>query len=219
MTNNDFHISPELSQIINGYIMGDGYLNTYGSLTVDHGPDQKKFVEWMLEQLKDLCTPEREIKPTYAKKSETNEKTLKSYRFNTRNLLKDYRENWYKPVQTDKDKTFKKCLPLNIDEMFTPLFITVWFACDGTKIVGSRGAKFEVTAFSPEEREKLKNLFKDKFQIETQIIPQGKSNTGTPQWAITINANEYDKFYALITKYDLIQKLFPYKLHKKPNNS
>ena len=93
--------------------------------------------------------------------------------------------------------------------------MTVWFAGDGTKIIGSKGAKFEVTAFTVQERLKLKNLFFTKFGIRAQIISSGLSKSGRRQWALKIPAHDYEKFRNIITKMDLIPNLFPYKLHKK----
>ena len=192
-------------QIINGYIMGDGYVSSSGNLTVDHGAEQRKFVEWLLVHFKPLCTPDRQISTvTRTRKG----KVHTSYRFNTRSVLKEYRTKWYLEN--------KKRLPTDIEQMFTPLFISVWFACDGTKVIGSRGAKFDVTAYSPEERQVLKQLFKKKYNIESVINRQGESVSEKPQWALVINANEYDAFRDLVTRdTDLIQSLFPNKLHPK----
>ena len=168
----------------------------------------------MFEKLKHLCTPNCVISPTYKKGSDkTDAAEIKSYRFTTRAVLKDYRKRWYLENQFEPTSNGKKSLPVNIDQIFTPVFVALWYACDGTKIIGSKGAKFEVTAFSPKERETLKNLFKEKFQIETKIIQQGSSKTGTPQWALSINAGEYDKFHGLIANHELIAKFFTYKLH------
>jgi hypothetical protein len=216
-------ISDDLKDIINGYVMGDGYLKPQGTLTVDQGEKQRNFVEWLFEKLKPICTEKAAIK-------EVPRRGTKSYRFNTKAVLKDYYLNWYRPVcplrgqsqillESDdssvKEKLIKKQLPTNIADLFSPVFITVWFACDGTKIIGSRGAKFEVTAFSVEERKILKALFQSKYDISVNIIRSGQSRKGTDQMALVINSDEYDKFRSLITQIDLIQNLFPYKLHKK----
>lgn len=204
------NISIDLDHIINGYVMGDGYLKPEGNLTVDQGEKQLKFVEWLYEKLKAICTENCAIKSVIR---ERNGRITKSYRFNTKAVLKDYYSNWYRPVNSSS--VIKKQLPTNIADMFSPLFITVWFACDGTKMLGSRGAKFEVTSLSAAEREVLKKLFQSKYDISVNIIRSGQSSTGNDQWALVINSGEYDKFRTLITQIDLIQNLFPYKLHKK----
>jgi hypothetical protein len=98
---------------------------------------------------------------------------------------------------------------------FNETFLSLWYAGDGTKILGSVGAKFEVTAFTVSERLKLKRLFFTKFGIKAQILLSGTSKTGKRQWALKISAADYPKFRDLITKSDLIPTVFPYKLHKK----
>lgn len=217
---------PELKDIINGYVMGDGYINKRGILTVDQGEKQKKFVEWLRQKLDPIVTENCTIqevtrergKPSLNGSSDKNKnqkKTItKSYRFNTRSVLKDFFNNWYGPDPKDPSKNKKK-LPTNIADLFTPLFIIVWFACDGTNVIGSRGAKFEVTSLSVDERILLKNIFLSKYNINTNIIKSGFSTSRTQQWVLSINSEDYDKFRALITQYDLIEKLFSYKLQFK----
>lgn len=196
-------ITPLQQQIINGYTMGDGFLSPDGSLTVDHGSDQEKFTYWMLEALRDLCTENRKVSvPTRVR----NGITHKSYRFNTRNVLKEYRAIWYPEG--------KKRLPKTIETMFTPLFIAVWYACDGTRIQGSLGARFEVTAFTPEERKQLQELFSSRYNIKSVINRGGTSPAGKDLWSLCINAADYPKFHELVTRdTDLIETLFPQKLH------
>jgi hypothetical protein len=241
-------LSDELKDIINGYVMGDGYLSSKGILTVDQGEKQRKFVEWLYQKLKPICTETSQI-ATVIRKGKNTE--TKSCRFNTRAVLKEYYSTWYKPVEKESTSTLvepssaelslvqaplpkrgsalvgltsapevhseknKKRLPTNIADMFSPLFITVWFACHGTKILGSRGAKFEVTALSVAEREVLKKLFQSKYDISVQINRSGKTEKKNIQWVLAVNSSEYDKFRDLITQFDLIPNLFAYKLHKK----
>ena len=212
--NNKKYSLVDLKSIINGYIMGDGYLKPNGTLTVDQGHKQKKFVEWFHEHLKPLCTPKSKVAEV-TRKRECNGKVsiTRSFRFNTRAVLKDEYNNWYQQ-DPGSGKAIKK-LPSNLDQFFTPLFITVWFAGDGTKPLDYRGSRFEVTAYTPEERQRLQKLFKDLYEIEVEIIKNGVSKKGTQQWCLSINSANYDKFRDLITRDSLIPTLFPYKLHSK----
>lgn len=91
-------------------------------------------------------------------------------------------------------------------------FITVWYAGDGTRIIGSRGAKIEATCFTEEERQVIKELFKSKYDINVHVNKVGFSKTGTQQWTFNINSGDYPKFHDIITEIDLIPKVFPYKL-------
>lgn len=214
MKKNDVRITRELRDIIHGYIMSDGYVNKFGSLQVDQGSDQEKFVKWMYEKLKPLCTdngPQLVIRTDKRKNNQTQ-----SYRFNTKRLLCGFGSMWYRSETDSNGKPVRrKTLPKSINCFFNSTFVTLWFAGDGTNEKDCRAAKIEVTAFSPKERVQLQKLFYDKFEIKTDINKAGRSKTGTDQWVLRIPADEYDKFRDVITKIDLIPTLFPYKLHKK----
>jgi hypothetical protein len=211
-------ISKELRDIIHGYIMSDGYVKPEGNLQVDNCVDQESFVEWMYKKLEFLRTnnPIGLVK-RYDKRTK---KYTYSKRFFTRNLLKGFHKMWYSanPEHETKGGTkYRKHLPKSLDCFFSPTLITVWFAGDGTKTPDHRGAKLEVTSFTPEERIRLKTLFKKKFKLNVGIIRSGFSKSGIPQFAIVIYSEEYETFRELITQSDLIPTCFPNKLHKKAN--
>jgi hypothetical protein len=196
-------ISRELRDIIHGYIMSDGYVKPEGCLTIDQSQKQHKFVQWLYAKLESIRTT-HPISDVERKDKRTNQVTYSS-RFNTRRLLHGFRSMWYGNSQ--------KALPKNLSGFFSPECISVWFAGDGTKILGSIGAKIEVTNLTPLDRERLKALFKAKYNISVTICRAGKSKKGNTQWTLNINSEDYPKFKALITKIDLIPRLFPYKLH------
>lgn len=214
MEKNGVRISRELREIIHGYMMSDGYITTTNSLQVDNGLDQEKFVRWMYEKLKPLCT---EKGPTEVSRfDKRTNKTYRSIRFYTKSLLSGFNSMWYK-VETDANgkEVRRKCLPKSIACFFNSTFVTLWFAGDGMKDTNYRAAKIEVTAFTPEERLLLKDLFKRKLKITTKINKAGFSTTGKQLWVLQIPADEYDKFREKITEMDLLPTLFPQKLHKK----
>lgn len=207
----DIQISKDLRDTIHGYMMSEGYIKPkLGVLQVEQGKKQKSYIQWLYQKMAIIRTsyPIQEVNRT------RGNTTTKSLRFYTRNCLHGFRHMWYEENPCEKGK-YQKKLPITIECFFNETFVSVWFAGDGTKILGSRGAKFEVTAFSVQDRKKLQNLFWTKFEIKTVIISSGKSINGTPQWALKIPANEYTKFRNLITKQTLIPTLFPHKLHKK----
>jgi LAGLIDADG DNA endonuclease family len=210
-------ITRELRDIIHGYVMSDGYIRDDGTLTVDQSTKQAKFAEWLGEKFKSLRTPTSEVSEVNRTHSQTDEELASSSkRFNTRALLQGFHAIWYKPFQNNVGETrFKKKLPINIRCFFSPLFITLWFAGDGGRTADSRGAKFEVTCFSPEERIILKQLFWQKYEINASLNRAGVSRAGTVQWTLNILSGDYDKFRSIVTQYDLIETIFPYKLWKK----
>lgn len=205
-------ISKELRDIIHGYIMSDGYVRSDGSLQVEQSINQEKFVEWLYQRLEIIRT-DSPIK-VVTRIDKRNNKETRSKRFFTKSLLTGFHKMWYQSYLTEEGKTYyKKRLPKNMKGFFNHTFITLWFAGDGTKMLDQRGAKFEVTAFTTEERQELKHLFKTKFGINAVINRAGQSKTGNTQWSLSINSPEYDKFRTLITQIDLIPTLFPHKLH------
>lgn len=207
-------ISKRLRNIIHGYIMSDGYVTKNGILYVEQSKKQEKFVFWLYTKLELIKSPSG-IKE-YTRIHPKTKKKSYSLRFFTKNLLNGFHNMWYSPYIDKKGFIrYKKKLPSNINGFFDETFISIWYAGDGTKIIGSKGAKFEVTVFTVEERIKLKNLFFNKFNIKAVIIKSGISKKGNTQWALKIPASEYSKFRDLITQIDLIPTIFPYKLHKK----
>lgn len=208
----NIQISKELRDIIHGYIMSDGYVRSDGSMQVEQNLNQEKFVEWLYQRFEIIRT-DSEIK-LVTRTDKRNNKVTRSKRFFTRNLLTGFHQMWYDSYVTKEGETrYKKRLPKSMKGFFNSTFITIWFAGDGTKMLNQRGAKFEVTAFTAEERQELKRLFKEKFGINAVINRAGQSKTGNTQWSLCINSPEYDKFRTLITQMDLIPNLFPYKLH------
>lgn len=206
-------ISRELRDIIHGLIASDSFVRYDGSMTIEQSSEKQKFVQWLYDQLKDLRTdyPFQ----TVSRLDKRSNTTTSSYRFFTRALLKGFHKMWYIPVTNAEGKTsYVKRLPKKMDGFFSSTFITVWFACDGTKIIGSKGAKFEVSSLSADERRQYQELFKNHFDINVAINRAGKSKTGNDQWSLSINAPEYAKFRSLITQIDLIPRFFPHKLHK-----
>lgn len=215
-------ISKELRDIIHGYVMSDGFIRN-GTLTVEQGQKQKRFVHWLYQKLESIRTP-GPIQQVTRVHPQTKRLSY-SLRFFTRALLQGFHHMWYKPCLNAKHipestlesgvTKYQKKLPQTLSCFFNETFITIWYAGDGTKIKGSLGAKFEVTSLTVEERLKLKDLFFKKFAISTRILKAGISRKGNSQWVLKIIAEDYPKFQALITKMDLIPTLFPYKLHKK----
>lgn len=211
--NLNIKISKELRDIIHGYIMSDGYVRADGSMQIEQSDKQDKFVEWLYKRFEIIRTDKSEIQ-LVQRTDKRNDKLTQSKRFFTRSVLTGFHRMWYESYVNEKHETrYKKRLPKNMKGFFNSTFITVWFAGDGTKMLDQRGAKFEVTAFTAEERQALKRLFKEKFDINAVINRAGQSKAGTTQWALCINSPDYDKFRALITQMDLIPAIFPHKLH------
>lgn len=206
-------ISKQLRDTLHGYIMSDGYVNHRGILTIDQSKKQEKFVLWLESELKQIqsCSIKEQIR-THSK---TKRKTV-SLRFWTKAVLHGFHSMWYTPYRAENDVVrYKKKLPQSFCCFLNAQSVSVWFAGDGTKTISSVGAKFEVTAFSVEERLALKKAFLTKFGIHTVIIRSGVSKKGNAQWALKIPPKSYAKFRSLITQTQLIPNYFPHKLYPK----
>nr|AYQ94869.1 hypothetical protein [Microspora sp. UTEX LB472] len=151
-------ISKNLRDIIHGYTMSDGYISK-GISCVDQGEQQESFVKWLHFQLKSIRTesPIKEVQRIHPK----TKKLTRSYRFYTRAVLQGFHHIWYRSISDEQGVTtkYEKRLPRTINCFFNETFISLWFAGDGTKIIGSVGAKFEVTCFTMEERLIIQSLF------------------------------------------------------------
>lgn len=218
-----------LSSIINGYVMGDGYVFQEGSLQVDQGAKQRSFVDWMQGHLQpflsEVGSKAKKLDREYMERNPTS-----SYRFFTCNHLKNLHKAWYYEVEginprTGKEGGYLKKLPDNIRELFNPVFITVWYACDGSRYpinTQGRRVKFALDSYSTaQDRETLKSLFLELYGIKSEINKNGFSKKRVQQWKLDINAESYETFHKLITEdcnLDLIPRLFPHKLHKRNNN-
>lgn len=213
MKKTNIKISKELRDILHGYIMSDGYVSPRNFLTVDQGKKQYMFVQWLYENFQELrtSTPIRSVPRVHP---ETGKASV-SYRFQTRAVLKGFRQMWYKQTLLSNNSNYKKVLPKTLNCFFSPTFLAVWFAGDGTKTIGSKGAKFEVTAFSHKEKQRLQKLFLNHYNIKTKLIKSGMSKSKKQQWALVIPADQYTKFKKIIVQTNLIPNMFSYKLHSK----
>ena len=172
--------------------------------------ETKESLESELKQIQS-CSIKEQIR-THSK---TKRKTV-SLRFWTKAVLHGFHSMWYTPYRAENDVVrYKKKLPQSFCCFLNAQSVSVWFAGDGTKTISSVGAKFEVTAFSVEERLALKKAFLTKFGIHTVIIRSGVSKKGNAQWALKIPPKSYAKFRSLITQTQLIPNYFPHKLYPK----
>jgi LAGLIDADG DNA endonuclease family len=84
------------NSIIIGCILGDVYLNKYGTLTLEHSIEQSDYIYWKYEKLKELnfLTETSEPKLVTRIHPKTKKET-KSLRFNTKSLFKQERSLFY----------------------------------------------------------------------------------------------------------------------------
>lgn len=205
-------ITKEIRDIIHGYMLGDGTMTVRGGVQVMQCLAQLKWVQWMYDRLRVLRS-ETPINANQKIVDPRTKKTTYSCRFTTLpGFTKGFRHMWYKPDPTQNGKCLKS-LPKSIKAIMNPTVLTLWYAGDGTKIIGSKGAKIEVTGFTIQERIDLKSTLEQKLGLEVKLNKAGTAGSGKEQYTLNFNADTYQEFRECTNKYDLIQTLFPDKLH------
>lgn len=190
MDNTVGSLTSRQKSIVIGSILGDGYLRIISGrndafLEVIHSVEEKDYVDWLYDQLKDIV---REP----PKEKEGNGSRV-AYRFFTRqhsDLTKLYQEFYLEG---------KKIIP-NFE--LSPLIIAVWFMDDGHK--GRDGYYLNTQNFSREDQEELISKLYDQFEIESSL------NKDKDYFRIRIWKKSRKKFKSLIE--DEIIPSMTYKL-------
>jgi LAGLIDADG DNA endonuclease family len=202
----------ERKNLVASFILGDGHLNPRGCLTIEHGIKQKEYLFWKYHLLRELSTLSEKSFPIFTSRidSRTNLSTF-SYRFNTRNLFVDLRDKFYERFNDDY-KHPKKIFPFYLKREITSAMIAIWFMDDGgiggnTKL----GLVIDISNFSFECRNLIKETFWEKFGIETSFH-NGTSSRGNSTCKLYFMRGTIEKFYFLISPY--IIESMRYKLVK-----
>lgn len=154
----------KIEQLIIGSMLGDGYLckisgNAKNSrLSIAHSPKQKEYCEFKFNILKevDLAT-----KISYSKIYNNRYKNgyIEEYRFKSRSnsIFTEYRTKFY--------PNGKKVLDFDIINNINELGLCIWFLDDAHKT--KCGYQINTQSFSRKEVEYLRDILKQKFDINT----------------------------------------------------
>ena len=152
-------VSEFQKQVLIGYLLGDGHLETWKNsqvarLKVDQGLVQKEFVDWLFEVFGEFVkTPPR------LKQKSIYFNTLSSYQFYL------FRRMFY--------LNGRKIIPDDLDLLLTPLSLAIWFMGDGSvKSKETNGRIINTHAFTEAEINKTCLLLKEKFSLQTSIRRQ-----------------------------------------------
>lgn len=114
-------------------------------------------------------------------------KPVTQYAFSTKSLpsLTLLHYQWYK--WTEYKKGFIKIVPLNIEELLTPIGLAHWIMDDGFK--HGNGIVLSTESFSLAEVELLKNVLKSKFDLAVTIQNRKTSggNVGYRDFELVVN--------------------------------
>lgn len=168
-------------EILVGLLLGDGhieqpYIKPRARLKVEQRAEMKAYVQWLHDIFKDWVRSGIRSK---TKSLKTTGRSYQYYGFTTfaHEELFSYRELFY--------PNGKKVIPSNIDELLTPLGLTIWFMDDGSvKSHQSKGRILNTHSFTSDEVESLCAVLQEKFSLEAwprhqsdgiQIYISGKS--------------------------------------------
>lgn len=141
------HLSPFQRELVTGIILGDGHIGKRNSLIISHAENQKDYLYWKYENLKDLCYGTPTYYPATTKQiGEQCYNCKGAYRFNTR--------------QIDELGEINKIPVVRIFESLTDLQLAIWFLDDSYR--GKYDWELCVASYSPEEREVALQRFAEK---------------------------------------------------------
>jgi len=158
--------------IIYGSLLGDGGISLSDNKKVarfyeTHGAKQLDYLKWKKEKLNPFSS---EIAEGYKELEDGRQIKLFSFRTCYLELFKDFKDIFYKK----EDEKFKKHLPLNFEKNIDPLSLAIWFMDDGS----SEDNSFTLcSGFDKNEIQKIRDVLKRKFFIETKIKTQNESIT------------------------------------------
>lgn len=160
------HLMSEQRTVITGSLLGDGTMRVgRGSINanfkIEHGLQQKAYVEWKHNLLKRLVFTGPRLSYRY---SESGMKYAKSWWFRTIRhpvLTQIYRQFY----AGEGFRCGKKVVPQSVKQDLTPLALAIWVMDDGSY---SKGAiNLSTYAFSVRDIYFLKECLQEKFRVET----------------------------------------------------
>lgn len=148
---NEMSLTNHQKEIINGTILGDGYISPEGVLEITHSNDQYSYIYWMSKKLYSILAP-----------TGLHQCSKNKHRFRTKAL--DYLKNIRKFLYPNG----KKIITREFLNELTPLSLAVWFQDDAYVDQGSNYILC-TQGFDDPEREIITSYFKDIWEIETNI--------------------------------------------------
>ena len=154
-----------------GLILGDGYINRYGAITLRHSWRQKGYLVWKhlmcsrFGYLTEKSTPVRVVNYHIGSR-----KFYVSYRFNTKSCFKDLRASFYPAGAISRPKGRRKALPADFRERLDEGILALWLMDDGGRGGNSaEGVVIDLSSFTSPEHATIQQALLDRFQLETSL--------------------------------------------------
>jgi len=202
-------------EIVTGELLGDGHLSydpkkspqINARLEFTFSSKILHYVKYLkYNALAFICT---ESEATAWPNPKTTGKEATQYWFSTKRLasITQLYDTWYKEV----DGKYIKILPLNIEELLTPLALAHWIMGDGYFADGS--VKICTDNFTKEEVLILIRVLADKFGIKATINKRSNAN-GNVVWRISISRLSMDKLKILVGPYLIPEMIYKIGIKK-----
>ena len=193
-------------EIVTGEMLRDGYIKydpftpgTKGRLQFTFSSDILHYVKYLKHvALAPICT---EFEPTPWPNPETTGKKTTQYSISTKSLesISKLHSSWYKK----EDGKNIKFVPLNIEELLTPLALAHWIMGDGYY---SDNCTFICTDnFTKQDVERLTKILGNKFGIKVTLNKR-KNKDGIEVWRIRTSRLSMGNLKTLVVPY-LIPKM------------
>ena len=204
-------LSPIQKEFLIGTILGDGNLrfvnkNREVSFIADHGINQKEYVFWKYEIMKNwvLTEPKELIRIYHKDKS----RKLRSFRFSTISHPE------FTSLYNLFYKNGVKIIPDNIKDILkSPFSLAVWLMDDGNK--NHQAVFLNTQQFSKNEPEILRECLAHNFDLKTTINKHWVYN-GKQLYRIRVDTKSTRKLYELVK--DFLLPSMRYKFPLYPRN-
>ena len=186
--------------IVVGTVLGDGHLTNpkkdgESQLSLGHSVKQREYITYKYNVLSRWIGCK-----LYSLKHHINDKTYETLNFVTRRNEKftELKNIFY----YNKIKVFPYDF---VNNHLNDLSLAIWMMDDGYNY-GNRGFEFCTDNFTEDENEKIVELFKNKFDINSHVIRVAKKN-----YRVLVNKKDKTKLFNIVRKYIIPSMLYKIK--------
>lgn len=190
-------------QVITGELLGDGHIRydsinspqINGRLEFTFSAKILHYVNYLkFNALSFVCT---NSKPTPWPNKDLTNKDVTQYWFSSKrmSIFSELHSIWYKKV----NNSFVKTLPLNIENLLTPIALAHWIMGDGYYSNGN--VVLCTDNFSEKEVLKLIKVLNNKFSLKSST--KKRTNKNSVVWRITISKSSLPELKELVIPYTI----------------
>lgn len=207
------------NSVIIGLLLGDGYIDDRGRISIEHCKQQKEYCIWKAKLLHSICGGS-DIKVHEYERTRSCRKDGKHYKsstFITYSFKKQsksfiqFRKLLYDPISR------KKTYTQQVLELLSPISLALWWLDDGCltrrKLSNGQSGSYMMmlyTYVSKQENELIQSYFDNKYNIHWNVVRT--RNDGKEQYMLRCGMKEGRKFLNIIR--DIVLKNCPSMKYK-----